>query len=662
MREQPAVDVPSFDEAGFERSSLQCWRDWKPVELMSACAAGVTNDPAARPAVAFWSGMCSFMHERADALAWLDVAYGGCSANGAALALRLRAAAAGVVVCVLDVSAQRDVASWCERAREFERLPPGTSAGHEDLWRHLACVCAGLLSDQDTPDMQASAQWLHAELGPLRTALNRHERLIAAQVLLNYHLSGQQYDRFDRLRVNVEHPALFDEAAPLLRARWLYTYGFVKYHAGESEDAEPYWVRAAEVSQQNGLSVTALVTALAQLRLEVDRGNLARATAIEAKIDDRSGAGRESQLALLHQMRARLKLLEQLPGMAKTLLDQAIATALEAGATKTECAAYDADMVQVLIALERVEEASARAAGLTELHHGRNGEIFRCLHLLIEAWRLHTEDLQASRRALSDGLKLVQQLNFRMFFRLQPTFAARLCALALSWNIDRVFVLEIIGRRKLAAPPNADHHWPWRFWEQMLGSAESRIDGKRQTGGSTRMPSKPVELHRLLCCQTDMSMPMMRAAAALWPDDAEGDTDRSFELRRKIEENIARLRTRLGAHATVEVSEGVVRLNAATSNSDVRSRRLLIHRLQVMALRTAGLPPGAVLPGIAEATTLIVAIRELSGGLLLPGVEGVAWVNDERSECERDLKKFRAAVAQLQRHSGNDELDGEVLF
>ncbi|WP_088280315.1 hypothetical protein [Ideonella sp. A 288] len=646
MREEAAIDLPAFDEVEFERRSLQCWRDWKGGELMAACAEGLTGTPADRPAVAYWSGICSFMHERADALAWLDVAHAGCSADGAALPLRLRAAAAGVVVCVLDVSAQRDVASWCERAREFDRLPPGTPAAQAGLWRHLARVCAGLLSDQDTPDMQASAQWLHTELGPLRTALNRHERLIAAQVLLNYHLASQQYDRFDSLRVNVEHPALFDEAAPLLRARWLYTYGFVKYHAGESDDAEPYWVRAAAVSQQHSLSVTALVTALAQLRLEVDRGNLVQATAIEATIDDRSGAGRESQLALLHQMRARLKMLEQLPGIAKTLLDQAIATAMGAGATKTECAAYDADMVQVLIALERIEEASMRAASLTEVHHGRNGEIFRCLHLLIEAWRLRTEDLQGSRRALSAGLRLVQQLNFRMFFRLQPGFAAGLCALALSWNIERVFVLEIIGRRKLAAPPNADHHWPWRFWEQMLGSTESRIDGKRQTAGSTRMPSKPVELHRLLCCQTDMSMPMMRAAAALWPDDAEGDTDRTFELRRKVEENIARLRTRLGAHATVEVSEGVVRLNAACSNSDVRSRRLLIHQLQVMALRTAGLPPGAVLHGIAEATTLIISIRELSGGTLMPGVEGVAWVNDQRSECERD-GSFKCEVQRL---------------
>jgi hypothetical protein len=661
VNEHLAVDLLAFDEAEFERRSLQFWRDWNAAELKAACARGATGDPGDRPAVAYWSGMCSFMHERADALAWLDVAHAGCAAEGAALPSRLRAAAAGVVVCVLDVSAQRDVASWCERAGEFDRIPSDTATPHLDLWRHLARVCAGLLSDQDTPDMKASVQWLHVELGPLRTALNRHERLIAAQVLLNYHLAGQQYDRFDRLRVNVEHPALFDDAAPLLRARWLYTYGFVKYHAGESDDAEPHWVRAAAISQQHGLSVTALVTALAQLRLEIDRGNLAQATAIEAKIDDRSGAGRESQLALLHQMRARLKLLEQLPGMAKSLLDQAIATAQGAGATRTECAAYDADMVQILVALERIDEASIRAADLAALHHGRNGQIFRCLRLLLESWRQRTEDLQASRRALSEGLLLVQQLNFRMFFRLQPGFAARLCALALSWNIERVFVLEIIGRRKLAAPPNADHHWPWRFWEQMLGSVESRIDGKRQTAGSTRMPSKPVELHRLLCCQTDMSMPMMRAAAALWPDDADGDTDRTFELRRKIEENIARLRTRLGSHGTVEVSEGVVRLNGASSNSDVRSRRLLINQLQVMALRTAGLPPGAVLPGIAEATSLIISIRELSGGILLPGVEGMAWVNEERSECEKDLKRFRAAVAQLQRHSGSDELDGEVL-
>lgn len=661
MSEHPTVDLPAFDEAEFERTSLQSWRAWKVEELSAACAAHATENPGDRPAVAYWSGMCSFMRERADALAWLDAAHAACLA-GSASAWRLRAAAAGVVVCVLDVSAQRDVASWCERARDFEQALPGTAAPHQDLWRHLACVCAGLLSDRDTPEMQASAQWLHHELGPLRTGLNRHERLIAAQVLLNYHLAGQQYDRFDSLRVNVEHPSLFDEAAPLLRARWLYTFGFVKYHSGESDDAEPYWARAAELSLQHGLSVTALVTSLAQLRLEVDRGNRDEAAAIEARIDDRSGAGRESQLALLHQMRARLRLLEQLPGMAKSLLEQAIATALSAGATKTECAAYDADMVQVLIALERIEEASTRAAGLAELHRGRNGEIFKCLHLLIESWRLRTEDLRASRHALSNGLRLVQQLNFRMFFRLQPTFAGRLCALALSWNVERVFVLEIIGRRKLSAPAKADHHWPWPFWEQMLGSTESRIDGKRLNASSTRMPSKPVELHRLLCCQTDMSMPMMRAAAALWPDDADGDTDRTFELRRKIEENIARLRTRLGSHAAVEVSEGVVRLNATTSNSDVRSRRLLIQQLQLMALRSAGLPPGAVLPGIAEATTLIISIRELSRGPLMPGVEGVAWVEDERCECERDLKKFRAAVSQLQRHSGGDELDGEVLI
>ena len=381
------------------------------------------------------------------------------------------------------------------------------------------------------------------------------------------------------------------------------------------------------------------------LRLLLDRGRLDDAELIEKSIRPEWGAGRDTQLIDLKQMSARLQMLRGQPARALATLQEALALADDARLSEPERASCLTDLVQLLIANKRDVESVELLEKLTSKHGGRDGEVFRCLLELLQAWRGHVQDEDACRGRLSAGLGRAQRVRYTMFFRLLPRLAAELCALALRWQIEPTFVVEIIRTRDLRAPDAADERWPWTVYVRMLGGFDLRVRGEFDPHKAGRkVPKKPLELLRAIACENEMAISVAAAADALWPD-AEGD-----QARKNLETTVQRLRRLLGDHdnSLVLVGDGQVALDPRRVTSDVVQRRALIKRLETMASR----PEAA-----GEYAAVALRIAELSRGGLLPGVPDSPWLETERRRCERDALRAQRAAPTTTENAFPGELD-----
>ena len=616
------------------------WRAADAQALADAAAAVPEERLLLWPHVARWGALAALLREDARALPLLQRAHAGHLAQGDAHAAALDAHIA-LVLCLTDVGSMDRVADWLQRAaplRVADEAAPGEAA-----WIALGTLAAGVLGAAPREGEAAALGWLEAQLQPLGGCLSADERLIAGQVLVDVHFARQRYERFDLLAAAVEEPRAFAAATPLLRSRWLYTLGFAHYQVGNAPRAEEAWRRALALAGEHGLDQAQLMTSLAMLRLLLDRGRLDEAAAIEQAVQPQWGAGRTVQLIELQQMRARLAVLRDRPARALATLREALALADHAGLTAPERASCLTDLAQVQIALQRDDEAAALLQRLAAEHQGRDAEVYRCLQLLWQAWRLRTSDEAASRAALADGLQRAQQLRYTMFFRLLPALAAGLGALALRWRIEPAFVTELIRARGLPAPPEADSQWPWRLWLQLLGHFEWRLDGQAQQRAG-KPQQKPLELLRLLACERALALPAVTAADLLWPE-ADGAAGR-----KNLEMTVQRLRRLLGDDGLVQVHDGRVALDAQRVSSDVAQRRALVDRLEALAM--APPPASGEAAADGEAAALVAGIVALSGGPLLPDAPEAAWLAAARERCDRDARRALRAAQRLAERGG----------
>ncbi len=661
------------------------WRAWDAAALRAACDAAAaeqadgvaadvdadagTDAGAARADVAQWGALASFMTGQSDALAQLEQAY-----NAHAGAQRQRAAADAVhralVICILDSGAMDRTRDWLARWDESHAAlaavdTAGAAADSNpaapDLWHRLAPLAATALGgDAHGSGEAAAAQFLAAlrHASTARGALSADERLMAAQVLMDYQFAVQRFEAFDFLANAVEVPALFNAASPVMRARWLFSYGYSQFHTGRTERAAVAWQRSLQISTEAGLSALALETTLALARGQLNSGQLDAAQAVIDAVQPQWGSGRTAQLIELLQLRARVQLLRGRAASALGLLQDALQMAQAAGLPAAESASCLSDLAQVYVALGRAAEAEELLLRLEQEHGGRSALVYRCLAGMLRAWRLLHEDPQASRSHLAQALETAQGTRYSMFFRLLPPFAAALCALALRWGLATPFVTELVRARALPAPADAGADWPWPLWLRMLGGFEWQRDGHTQTPAG-KLPQKPLELLRLLACQRKLAISQAAAMAAMWPDADEP------AARKSIEAAVHRLRALLGDATLVWVSDGQVGLDPSRVGCDLHLRRGLIERIEALAMGRAG---GAAGPGkdpadtvINECLALLGRVVDLTRGDLLPGMADTPWLQAEQQRCRSDTVRAALATAALLEHAQAGRAEQDLL-
>jgi DNA-binding SARP family transcriptional activator len=586
-----------------------------------------------------WRALLGLLQERADVLAYLDRAW---QADTAAQQTRgaQENAQIALVACLLDYGAMDQVAVWLDRCAADTALPHEADRdpwpGH--FWADAAGVAAGVLSGRIEPAHQDAAEGLWAALRALEPVLSPNECLIAGQLLVNHRFAEQAYAHFGLLASVLEEPSRFAAASPLMRVRWLYTVGYALYQVGELARAQRSWQRALDLCRAEALNGSALMVSLALVRLLLDGGELAQARQVLEGIDPDWGAGRAAQLIALQQMRARAQLLAGQPAGALALLNEALDLARASALPDAELAACRTDLAQILLALGREDEAIALLHDCRTRHAGRDAEVFGVLHDLLRAWTLREQDPQAAKTLLADALGGAQQLRYTMFLRLLPQRAGALCALALRWAVLPAFVEEVIRARRLPAPDDAGPQWPWVLWVRLLGGFELRLAG-RALPSEGKAQARPLELLRMMAAERRLSVSLVAAMDALWPD-ASGDT-----ARKSLDMTVARLRKLLGANDLVQIGDGRVGLNRAQAQSDVALRRQLIDALEALSL-TPAMKQGDR-PDRDAAHALIAQIGELGYDELQAGLQPVPWLEAARVRCHQETVRAAQAAATL---------------
>ena len=636
--------APAGTPSTWQALCSTAWRLWQPGAIRQACASAPDAPGDADAARHMWLAMASFMEERADALAQLEAAWlvGDASASGPADAAAVVHRA--LVFALLDIGAMEGVSKWLGRWDALAAAASSPGRGQaSDLWACLAPLAAVALGGQGHGLAEAAAAAVLADLRRFQAPLSADEFLIAAQVLMEYQFTVQRFDAFDFLANAVESPPRFDSASPLMRARWLFTYGFSQHHTGRPDQAERAWQRALALAVPAGLSALALKLTLALARGMLHRGEVDAAQAIVDKVQPQWGTGRTAQLMEWQQLRARVQLLRGHAASALQLLEDALHTAEAAGLPRSECAACWSDLVQVYVALGRSADAEALLLLQQQTQQGRDALVSQCQLLLLQALHRVHDDPAASRQLLADGLALAQQTRYTMFFRLLPAMAAALAAMALRWQIAPSFVAELVRVRALPAPAEAGAEWPWPLWLRLLGKFEAQRNGVAwvPTG---KLPQKPLELLRLLACQRGLMLGQAAAADALWPDADAGAARTNFDV------TVHRLRHWLVDASLLWVADGQLGLDPTRVGVDLRVRLGLIDRIEALAMSGPLQANGADATGhagAAECLALVERVVALTPGALMPGMAPSTWLLAEQARCSADTVRAALAAANV---------------
>lgn len=192
---------------------------------------------------------------------------------------------------------------------------------------------------------------------------------------------------------------------------------------------------------------------------------------------------------------------------------------------------------------------------------------------------------QRGRKALAHALAIGRQQNYLNFPWWRSSHMATLCERALDADIERDYVLQIIRRRRLRAPPGRQD-WYWPLTIAVLGTPSILLD-EAPPQLSTGVEKLVIALAAL--AGRDHWIERSQLTDRLWPDS---DGDRA---ERALDTAVHRLRTALRSEAMVLTRPGAVALNPSLCRVDYQT---LLQRLAE--------------PGANDAAQLVDAVARLA--------------------------------------------------
>lgn len=236
------------------------------------------------------------------------------------------------------------------------------------------------------------------------------------------------------------------------------------------------------------------------------------------------------------------------------------------------------------------------------------------------------------RERLSTAFAAPRARQFYDTFDTNPTFGARMCALALEYDVEADFARSIVEAQRYAPPANAGSAWPWSVHVVSFGRFELRRAGTALDAGG-KVQKKPLELLKALTAFGARDVDKARLAEALWPD-AETDANAALDMA------ISRLRKLLALPEAIRIEDGKVGLSESHVYVDVWAFDRDVEALQA-ALRSAAEVDDVLVATLGQ--RLLATYR----GAFLDNEEPKRWLLAAR---DRWRSRFLRSLADAGRH------------
>lgn len=216
----------------------------------------------------------------------------------------------------------------------------------------------------------------------------------------------------------------------------------------------------------------------------------------------------------------------------------------------------EVEYAMTLAEVGRSEEATVYLARARASNRGR--QFMEFLDDLHGAWfALVQGDSEQLLERLGSALRVGARQGYVNIPRWQSPVMARLCAVALSRDLESAYVVRLIASRGLLPPAEDEADadaWPWPVRIHALGSFTLTVnDAPLQLSAKTQR--KPLELLKALVAQGGREAPLDAVTGALWPD-ADGDA-----AHQSLKTTVHRLRKLLGVESAVRVQGGKISLS-----------------------------------------------------------------------------------------------------
>lgn len=409
--------------------------------------------------------------------------------------------------------------------------------------------------------------------------------------------------------------------------------------SGQHEECIASCREALAAADHAGISIWSVVLLMHGLGSSLIQGDIAMAERLAAEARERLAVGSQMDQAYYHNELAWLCLVQGDPVRALDYQRVALRLTEDFGAVYSLGEVYFG-MAQIQHELGDQDEASKYLAKAREIGRraGSWSLEFR-VGLVAAHWAwcagqdAHCVDL------LRTVFKKARRNGILAFDWWRRDVIARLCAIALTHDIERELVLAMIRRFQLSPPSDVDvSQWPWPVRIRTLGRFELEVAGKPVVLSGNRY-RRPCDLLKLLLASAPNGAAEIALAETLWPD-LDGDA-----AIRNLRTNLHRLRRLLGNEAAVQAAQGRLSINPAICWTDAAELMRLLDSL----------------PSCPQAQLGHMVERLLALGFepFLPDEEGAAIMH-YRVVLQRRVSVALASTVDRLRQSGNHRLAEEL--
>ncbi len=590
---QRLLDAQAWDDATqeLERSAARYVAGGR----LQALLAHVDALPAPLAGqLAYWRGWCTLDSDPTRALADMALAEQQGAAAGDAGAQV--AAAAGAATVLVSAGRVRELDPWIEllTAHADEAL----TAHDDDTQMRLV---PGLLSA-----LVYRVPWhaLTEVLAERAERLLHHDSAAGQRLLIGalaLHLLWRGHvDRLERIVVRIDALCAQGLAAPATMLRWWSSGTLVKTLLGQTDSARADTEQALRLidaeppssPHRARVELEAMFVALASVDAATARRHMQRAA--QALHPDNA-----FDRATYEHQRGMLALLEGDTATALRLMRAAVTSARDGGFQMREHIALIANALAAAHGNEHVEARQALEQVFTHpmfaacrWHHWVAG----CVAAYAALRRDDEADLLHHLRA---ALRVARECGFRhgpMLF-LCGDMMSRLCATALTHDVEPEIARDIVNRNQLEAPPEAGDTWPWAVRVRAFGALTVEIGGAPMAS-SRKESRRLLELLGVLAAHGNTPVHQDQIADALWPD-SDGDAARNA-----LDNALHRLRKTLGGDDRIVVRQGALALNPQRCWTDVGALERVLAQIGTAKA--------------AQRRSLVLAVQRLASAPLLP--------------------------------------------